>query len=198
MASDAKDAVSELPGVAHVVLELLDHHDSHLINRGLAADAGYKGTFGAEAEDSLDELRETFRRKAHTAAMERCLTALLRADSERLEESLGGVTLADLPASSQKDALVRRRGAIGLPTTPASPVLVDHTGRGYAPTEVPLAVRRARSTRISLDGNAHFCRGLLRTRYPGSGADQTPRNEGAEPADRHTLIPVHVTEGITR
>jgi hypothetical protein len=31
---------------------------------------------------------------------------------------------------------------------------------------VPLALRRARSTRISIDGNAHFCRGLLRTRYP--------------------------------
>jgi hypothetical protein len=30
---------------------------------------------------------------------------------------------------------------------------------------VPIALRRARSTRISIDGNAHFCRGLLRTRY---------------------------------
>ena len=28
-----------------------------------------------------------------------------------------------------------------------------------------MALRKARSTRISIDGNAHFCRGLLRTRY---------------------------------
>ena len=55
-------------------VELDDHHDSAIINAGLAADAGYRGTFGHEADESLDELRETFRRKAHTAAMERCLT----------------------------------------------------------------------------------------------------------------------------
>ena len=48
----------------------------------------------------------------------------------------------------------------------AAMVMVDHQGRGYAADEVPLRLRRARSTRISIDGNAHFCRGLLRTRYP--------------------------------
>ena len=59
-----------------MVVQLDDHHDSDLINAGLAADAGYVGTFGHEADTSLDELRDTFRRKAHTAAMERCLTAV--------------------------------------------------------------------------------------------------------------------------
>jgi hypothetical protein len=44
--------------------------------------------------------------------------------------------------------------------------MVNHEGRGYSPGDVPIALRRARSTRISIDGNAHFCRGLLRTRYP--------------------------------
>ncbi|MCW2817698.1 MAG: putative metal-sulfur cluster biosynthetic enzyme [Marmoricola sp.] len=56
-----------------------------------------------------------------------------------------------------------------------------------------MALRRARSTRISIDGNAHFCRGLLRTRYPGSEADQVNRPEGAEPADAAhdpTFLPV--------
>ncbi|HEU4998329.1 MAG TPA: iron-sulfur cluster assembly protein, partial [Lapillicoccus sp.] len=76
MASDAKDAVARVGGVDEVVVQLDDHHDSDLINAGLAADAGYRGTFRHEAEESLDELRETFRRKAHTAAMERCLTEL--------------------------------------------------------------------------------------------------------------------------
>ena len=47
----------------------------------------------------------------------------------------------------------------------------------------------ARSTRISIDGNAHFCRGLLRTRYPGAEAGQVPRSDGAEPADP-TFIPL--------
>ncbi len=97
MASDAKDVLTELEWTRHVVVELDDHHDSDIINAGLADDAGYRGTFGHEAEDSLDDLRMTFKRKAHTAAMERCLTALLRSDPSRSEESMGSVRIGDLP-----------------------------------------------------------------------------------------------------
>ncbi|MDP9989108.1 metal-sulfur cluster biosynthetic enzyme [Arthrobacter oryzae] len=194
MASDSKDVIAALPGVAQVIVELDDHHDSELINAGLAADAGYQGTFRHEAEHSLEELRWTFRRKAHTAAMERCLTELLRADPTLAEESVGTVRLGDLPAGRTKDALVRRRQAVGLPTAPDAVVLVDHEGVPYPAEKVPMALRRARSTRISIDGNAHFCRGLLRTRYEGSGNDQTDRPEGAEPADYHQLLALTVKE----
>jgi metal-sulfur cluster biosynthetic enzyme len=165
MASDAKDALSELSWTRNVVVELDDHHDSHIINAGLASDAGYRGTFGHEAEDSLDQLRDTFRRKAHVAAMERCLTALLKADPDRSEASLCEVVVADLPVNSHTAALLTRRRALGLPTVPQALVMVNHLGQRYSPEDVPLALRCARSTRISIDGNAHFCRGLLRTRY---------------------------------
>jgi metal-sulfur cluster biosynthetic enzyme len=171
MASDAKDVLTQLDWTHKVTVELDDHHDSPIINAGLAADAGYRGTFAHEAEDSLDELRATFRRKAHTAAMERCLTALLRADRDRQESALGTVTLDDLPEDGFKAALLKRRSALGLPSDATELVMVDHDGRGYAPDAVPMALRRARSTRISIDGNAHFCRGLLRTRYP----EETPQ-----------------------
>ena len=194
MASDSKDIITALPGVVRVLVELDDHHDSALINAGLAADAGYRGTFLHEAEESLEELRWTFRRKAHTAAMERCLTELLRADASLPEESVGTVRLADLPPGRNKDALVRRRMAAGLPAEPGAVVLVDPDGQPYPPDKVPMALRRARSTRISIDGNAHFCRGLLRTRYEGSGADQVHRPEGAELADHHHLLPFTVKE----
>jgi metal-sulfur cluster biosynthetic enzyme len=164
MASDAKDVLVALPWTGVVVVELDDHHDSDIINRGLAADAGYRGTFRHEAEEDLDELRTTFQRKAHTAAVERCLTGLLRADPDRPVESVGDVRLRDLPGDDHTAALRRRRTTIGLPDSPDALVLVDHEGR--APDDVPMALRRARSTRISIDGNAHFCRGLLGTRYP--------------------------------
>ncbi|HWC80851.1 MAG TPA: iron-sulfur cluster assembly protein [Pseudonocardiaceae bacterium] len=166
MAADAKDALDALPWTGEVVVELDDHHDSELINAGLAAAAGYRGTFAHEALESLDELRITFQRKAHTAAMERALTRLLRARPELRESELGGITLGELPADEVTEALLRRRAAVGLPDTPGSPVLVDHTGAGYPAEQVPLRLRMARSTRISIEGNAHFCRGLLRTRYP--------------------------------
>ncbi|POX38075.1 metal-sulfur cluster biosynthetic enzyme [Streptomyces sp. Ru73] len=175
MASDAKDVLGRLPGVREVHVLLDDHHDSDMINRGLAADAGYVGTFGPEAQDSLDELRLTFRRKAHTAAMERALTRLLRDRPDLAETDLCHVVLADLPDAPATHALVRRRAALGLSTAPTAPALVDDHGAPYPAEQIPVRLRFARSVRISIDGNAHFCRGLLRTRYPDAAAGQAPR-----------------------
>lgn len=189
MASDSQDALRGIAGVEHVVVELDDHHDSAIINHGLATDAGYKGTFLHEAERDLDDLRHTFRVKAHTAAMERCLTALLRDDTDLAESALGTVALADLLSGVDKGSLQRRREALGLDNHPSALVMVDEHGVGHEPDQIPMALRRARSTRISIDGNAHFCRGLLRTRYPGSGEHQARRRDGEEPSDL-TFIPL--------
>jgi metal-sulfur cluster biosynthetic enzyme len=187
MASDAYDAVRAVPGVARVVVELDDHHDSDLINRGLAAAAGYRGTFGHEAEDSLDELRATFTRKAYTAAMERAITALLRADGSLSEADVHRLVLGDLPADEPTTrALLRRRSAVGLSLEPGAAVLVGPDGSRPAPAAAAMFLRKARSVRISIDGNAHFCRGLLRTRYPGSERDQVPRPDD-DGADRPLL-----------
>ncbi|SDY39137.1 metal-sulfur cluster assembly factor [Herbiconiux ginsengi] len=175
MASDAKDVLTALPEAGTVVVELDDHHDSDIINRGLAADAGYRGTFRHEAESDLDELRAVFQRKAHTAAMERALTALLRARDDLGEQDVAQVVLGDLPDDEAKTALLRRRETLGLSLSGSAPVLVDDRGDPYPAASAALALRRARSTRISIDGNAHFCRGLLATRYPGAEADQAPR-----------------------
>ncbi len=199
MASDSKDALRHLVArgeVDQVVVELDDHHDSDLINVGLATDAGYVGTFRHEADHDLEDLRRTFQRKAHTAAMERCLTALLRADASLTEAQLPEVAVGDLPRDRHTDALLRRRAALDLGVGDEGKVFVDHTGRSYRPEEVSMQLRRARSTRVSIDGNAHFCRGLLRTRYPDSGADQSERVDGAEPAatltsPQTTFIPPH-------
>ena len=54
MASDAQDALEAIDGVGEVHVLLDDHHDSDKINAGLAAAAGYVGTFGSEADEGLD------------------------------------------------------------------------------------------------------------------------------------------------
>lgn len=164
MVSDAQDALRRVRGVGQVTVLLDDHHDSDKINAGIAADAGYLGTFGAEAQESLDALRLTFQRKAHTAAMERCVMAALTSGSARLED-LPHLTLGDLPAGPTKEALLRRRADIGLGVAPAERVVVDEHGDAVPDEELPLRLRLARSVRISIEGNAHFCRGLLATRY---------------------------------
>lgn len=195
MASDAKDAIGQLSWVQRTVVQLDDHHDSDLINRGLAADAGYVGTFGHEADSDLDELRMTFRRKAHTAAMERCLTAMMKADSTLTEADLCSLTVVDLAADGFATALRNRRTAIGLSDEPGALVFVDDQGHGYPREDAALRLRRARSTRISVDGNAHFCRGLLVTRYPDSSGDQAPRVHGASP-DEYANSPTHHTRPL--
>lgn len=164
MASDALDALREVDEIGRVEVLLDDHHDSEKINAGLAADAGYLGTFGVEAQESLAELREVFWRKAHAAAMERAIAALLRQTPMDVEQ-IGHLLLRDLPEGRAKAALLRRRFTIGLSNCPNSRVLVDDEGKPIAPEAVPLRLRFARSVRISMEGNSHFCRGLLATRY---------------------------------
>lgn len=164
MASDSLDALRLVQGIGKVEVFLDDHHDSNKINAGLAANAGYIGTFGSEASESLDELRLVFQRKAHLASMERAVSALLVLTEATIED-LPRITLADLPAGRIKDALLRRRADIGLGIRPTDPVVVDALGVAVPEAELPLRLRFAKSVRISMEGNAHFCRGMLATRY---------------------------------
>lgn len=164
MASDAVDALRPVDDIRGVRVLLDDHHDSHKINAGLAADAGYRGTFGVEAVDSLDELRLTFQRKAHTAAMERCIEAQLKTTSLEVSD-IYRLRIRNLRPGGAKEALLRRRAALGLSIGLDEPVFVDEHGAPVPPGDIPLRLRFAKSVRISIDGNSHFCRGLLATRY---------------------------------
>jgi metal-sulfur cluster biosynthetic enzyme len=164
MASDALDALRDLDHAGDVRVLLDDHHDSDKINTGLAADAGYLGTFGDEAQESLVELRNVFWRKAHAAAMERAIGSLMRQTPMDVDH-VQRLTLRELPDGRSKAALLRRRFAIGLSNCPNSRVLVDDDGKPIPVEHVPLRLRFAKSVRISMEGNAHFCRGLLATRY---------------------------------
>ncbi|GLY67925.1 hypothetical protein Atai01_45440 [Amycolatopsis taiwanensis] len=164
MVADAYDALAEVPEIGRVRVLLDDHHDSDKINNGTAAGLGYVGTFGVEAEDSLDELRRTFQRKAHVAAMERCCRSVLASGAWTLEE-LPLLELFDLPEGPLKSALLRRRGAVGLPNHAHARVMVEPDGSPVAKSDVALWLRLAATTRVSIEGNAHFCRGLLATRY---------------------------------
>lgn len=168
MASDAYDVLAPLAN--RVVVELDDHHDSEKINHGLATGAGYRGTFGDEADKDLESLRHTFRRKAHQAAMERAVAEAVGNGWGSAGAALAELRIGDLPVGSCRAALLRRRAAVGLPCRPDDPVLVDDGGGAATPDEAEVLLRRSRAVRISVEGNAQFCRGLLATRYPDAGA----------------------------
>jgi len=158
MVADAHDAVLALPEVSTVDVQLTDHFASAEINAGVAGGAGFAGSFPGEATAELDELRLTFRRKAYLASLDRV--------ASRLGRDPVGLSLGEVPASPELSSLLRRRAELGLPDTPDSPLLLDEHGVELSAGEAPLRLRFARAVRVSIDGNAGFCRGLLRTRYP--------------------------------
>jgi hypothetical protein len=59
-------------------------------------------------------------------------------------------------------------------------LFVDDCGEPVPAEQLPMRLRFARAVRVSIDGNAHFCRGLLTTRYPEAAADQKPLRPGQE------------------
>ncbi|MCW2540638.1 MAG: hypothetical protein JWN95_2363 [Frankiales bacterium] len=173
MVSDAHDAVGTIAGITSVSIVLEEHFAADEINAGVAAGAGFVGSFGAEASGELDELRRTFQRKAHTACLERACQQLLAAGWT--VEGLSGARVRDLPVSSERDSLLRRRSDIGLSEKADAPIFVDDDGQPVPQALVGHRLRFAQTVRVSMDGNAHFCRGLLTTRYPHAAAEQRPR-----------------------
>jgi metal-sulfur cluster biosynthetic enzyme len=176
MVADAHDAVTAVPGVDHVVVRLIDHFASDEINAGIAAGRGFAGSFPGLADDELAELRVTFRRKAHRASQERCASALVR--SGWTVDALTSATLGDVSPGPDLDRLRRRRIELGLSATDDAPLLVDDAGEPIPALDLPAQLRFARTTRISIEGNAAFCRGLLDVRYRGRRTVAEGASEG--------------------
>ena len=167
MVADAYDAVTATPGVRRVEIVLEDHFASDAINGGVAARAGFARTFDGEAVGELHELRADFLRKAVMAGTDQVCRPLLAAGTE--PPQLLGMTLGDVPASGPLDRLRQRRAELGLPAADDAPLLIDpNTGAPVPGDAVPLHLRRAQVTRVSIDANAGICRGMLRHRYNNS------------------------------
>jgi metal-sulfur cluster biosynthetic enzyme len=164
MVADARDALAGVPGVAKAEVVLLEHFVSAEINEGVAAVSDFAATFTGDTERGLDpelaELRETFERKAHVAAQER----LARSLSSAGVTDLRTVTLARAAqvAPDAAAAVARRRERLGVSSAYA---LCDDDGQPIVEERLPGWLRFARTVRVSIEGNAGLCQGLLATRY---------------------------------
>jgi len=175
MVADAYEAVSGVAGVRRAQVVLEDHFASDEINRGVAAQSGFVDSFDGLAETELHDLRADFIRKATLAATDRVCRPLLAAG--RTPEDLAEMTLGDVPASPDRERLRARRAELGLPSGDDAALLVDPvTGAAVGVQALPLHLRRARLTGVSLQANGSVCRGLLRERYAtvGLGEEETP------------------------
>jgi metal-sulfur cluster biosynthetic enzyme len=171
MVADASDAVCAVPGVAQARIVLVDHFASDAINAGVAARAGFVRAFAGEAVDELDDLRADFLRKAVLAGTDRVCRPLLAAG--RRPEELAELTLGDVAPGADLQRLRERRTELGWPADDRAPLVIDPaTGAGVVPEALPLHLRRAQVTRVSVDANTGVCRGMLRVRYATAGIGQ--------------------------
>ena len=171
MVADAFDAIAAVTGVRKTVVVLDEHFASDAINDGVAARAGFVGTFGGEAAGELDTLRANFIRKAVLAGTDRVCRPLLKAGTTYGE--LARMTLGEVPASPDLRRLRARRREVQLRDDDAALLLVDvATGKSIGSEDPRLYLGRARLTRVNIEANGSVCRGMLLGRYGISGQVQ--------------------------
>lgn len=164
MVADAQAAALSVPGVERATIFLDDHYASEEINGGVNDRHGFDGAFPGETEGpDLESLRSTFRRKSFVSRQEQ-LCRTLRAAGHSSED-LARMTLGDLPPSDEFETYLERRSELGLDVSAEAPLVVDPDGNRVPEEAVVQHLRFAKTVRVSIEGNASLCRGLLSTRY---------------------------------
>jgi metal-sulfur cluster biosynthetic enzyme len=164
MVADAKAAVLSVPGVERARVVLDDHYASGEINTGVNEGLGFDNAFPDETESpDLEELRTIFRRKSFVARQEQLCRELLAA--YHTPSNLARMLLGSVPASDLLQKYLERRADLGLDVSGDAPFLVDPDGNRVPEEAVVQHLRFARTVRVSIEGNAELCRGLLATRY---------------------------------
>ena len=190
MAEDMRDAVAALPWVTRVVPRLQEHMCADEVNRGVAEGLAFGAAFGeAGDDDSLANLRTTFRRKAFQGRQEALLRALLARGLSKA--ALVAMTVADLErdgvAADEGASWQRRyqemRARVGGPAGPDDRAFVTAEGAPLTEAGFDEHLRALASVRIAMEFNGALCRGLLAARDRASGATQ-PKGEAAPAASR--------------
>ena len=179
MAEDMRDAVATLPWVTQVVPRLDAHMCAEQVNRGVAEGLDFGAAFGeAGGDDSLADLRATFRRKAFQGRQEALLRALLAQGLSKdalvtmTIEALEITAIAGADGASLKRRYLEMRAHIGGPAGAGALAFVDPEGTALTEAGFEEHLRTLASVRIAMDFNGALCRGLLAARNRASGATQ--------------------------
>lgn len=178
MADDMRRAVGGLPWVRRVLPRLRDHMFADRVNDGVARGLSFGAAFGEEADESLEDLRATFARKAFQRRQEAVLRALLRQGLS--VPALVAMTMAVLdrtavtgPDGAARKARYRKsRAALGGPAGPEDRAFVAACGAPLTVEGFDAHLRALASVRTAMEFNGALCRGLLAVR---DRADAPPR-----------------------
>jgi metal-sulfur cluster biosynthetic enzyme len=181
MAQDAREAVGGAPGVRSVDVQVVDHFAESEITDAMRAGQGFDEAFADLADGGgLEELRRIFLLKAFTRRQEQLVRRLLEAGWAA--EDVTSARLGDLrfdaepEAAEELRAYLAKRRALGLGTGAEDRFAVMPDGTPLAAGLLRSWLRRARSTRISVDSNTALCQGLYTTRYgPSEPSEEEER-----------------------
>lgn len=174
MAEDIRKYVSKLEWVHSVKVHLLDHCASDEINRGATKGKSFNEVFRDLSDGDLDELRKTFEIKAYYARQEKLMKYLLKNGMTKKEMiGLSLQQLNELPLSEEghllRDKYLEKKRALNHSNTLAFTTPDD---KQLSEEEFSFYLQGAKRTRMSMEFNAHYCRGLLETRYHLPSNDQ--------------------------
>ena len=169
MADDMRRAVKALHWVEDVTVVLGEHMYADRINAGLAKGLSFQETFGAEADGSLDDLRQTFLVKAFQRRQAALLNHLVGVG--HLPAMIVGLTLAELdrlPVDDEGQKLVRRyleRRAVVGPLSPETLAFIDAAGARLKADGLSAYLSGLRRVGVNAEFNSALCRGLLSVRF---------------------------------
>jgi metal-sulfur cluster biosynthetic enzyme len=169
MASDMRDAVTEISWVQYVQVELLDHFSAGLINRGVALRQDFRDAFPGETDDDLSAIRKKFLGKAYERRQELLMRYLLGNGCEPVwfaELSLRELIFLPLEAEGMalRDLYVFSWRRIHAGCAEESLAFTTVEGAALDPREFRIYLRKVSAVRRNAEFNSFICRGLLEAR----------------------------------
>ena len=167
MVADAREAALSVPGIGRVSVILEEHYASEELNTSFNTEGGFDDAFPGETEGpDLEELRTIVRRKSFVSRQERLCRTLI--SEGRSPQELAAMRLGEMAPSQDFEKYLERRKELGLDASEEAPLVVDPEGNRVPEEAVIEHLRFAKTVRVSIDGNAGLCRGLLDVRYGGA------------------------------
>jgi metal-sulfur cluster biosynthetic enzyme len=169
MASDMRDAVTEIDWVHSVSVRLLDHFSADLINRGIALKQDFRDAFPGETDDDLESVRLKFLGKAFERRQELLMRHLLGIGCKA--EWMTQISLQDLMGLSLDSEGARLRTLyifawrrLRAERPDADLAFVALNEDPLEPSQLPNYLRKIGGVRRNAEYNGLICRSLLAER----------------------------------